>query len=128
MNNKILDCIKGNNSNYTPIWFMRQAGRYLPEFRKIRIENQDFVKLCLNSNLSSIITLQPIAGFGNKQLTDQEYINSKYQYKIKFRDVSQYFEKVNFDLEGEEKYGLGYRYMCRFNMFHIWKEMRVLLI
>ncbi len=60
---------------------------------------------------------------GNISIEDQEYINSKYQYKIKFRDVSQYFEKVNFDLEGEEKYGLGYRYMCRFNMYHIWKEI-----
>ena len=43
-----------------PIWFMRQAGRYLPEFRKIRSSNKDFIKLCLDSNLSSEITLQPI--------------------------------------------------------------------
>ena len=42
------------------LWFMRQAGRYLPEFRKIRSKNKDFVTLCLNSNLSSEITLQPI--------------------------------------------------------------------
>ena len=39
---------------------MRQAGRYLPEFRKIRSQNKDFIKLCLNSELSSEITLQPI--------------------------------------------------------------------
>tara|TARA_Y100001970_G_C14034696_1_gene750461 strand:- start:73 stop:1023 length:951 start_codon:yes stop_codon:yes gene_type:complete len=39
---------------------MRQAGRYLPEFRKIREKNQDFIKLCLNEELSSEITLQPI--------------------------------------------------------------------
>ncbi len=45
------------------IWFMRQAGRYLPEFKKIRSENQDFIKLCLNSELSSKITLQPIERF-----------------------------------------------------------------
>ena len=45
------------------IWFMRQAGRYLPEFRKIRKKNKDFIKLCLNSELSSIITLQPIERF-----------------------------------------------------------------
>ncbi len=45
------------------IWFMRQAGRYLPEFRKIRSSNQDFIKLCLNSELSSQITLQPIKRF-----------------------------------------------------------------
>ena len=45
------------------VWFMRQAGRYLPEFRKIRSQNQDFIKLCLNSELSSEITLQPIKKF-----------------------------------------------------------------
>ena len=42
---------------------MRQAGRYLPEFRKIRSQNPDFIKLCLNSNLSSEITLQPLSRF-----------------------------------------------------------------
>ena len=45
------------------VWFMRQAGRYLPEFRKIRSENKNFIKLCLNSELSSEITLQPIKRF-----------------------------------------------------------------
>lgn len=45
------------------IWFMRQAGRYLPEFKKIRLQNQNFIDLCLNSNLSSEITLQPIKRF-----------------------------------------------------------------
>ena len=45
------------------IWFMRQAGRYLPEFRKIRSKNKNFIKLCLDSNLSSEITLQPIRRF-----------------------------------------------------------------
>lgn len=42
---------------------MRQAGRYLPEFRKIRLENKNFINLCLNSQLSSEITLQPIKRF-----------------------------------------------------------------
>ncbi len=45
------------------VWFMRQAGRYLPEFRKIRSQNQNFINLCLNSELSSEITLQPIQRF-----------------------------------------------------------------
>jgi len=45
------------------IWFMRQAGRYLPEFRKIRSQNPNFIELCLNSELSSEITLQPIRRF-----------------------------------------------------------------
>ena len=42
---------------------MRQAGRYLPEFRKIRLDNPNFINLCLNSKLSSEITLQPIKRF-----------------------------------------------------------------
>ena len=46
-----------------PIWIMRQAGRYLPEFRDIRKLNQDFIKLCLNSELSCEITLQPLKRF-----------------------------------------------------------------
>jgi uroporphyrinogen decarboxylase len=45
------------------IWFMRQAGRYLPEFKKIRSQNTNFIELCLNSNLSSEITLQPVTRF-----------------------------------------------------------------
>ena len=45
------------------IWLMRQAGRYLPEFRKIRLQNKNFIDLCLNSELSSEITLQPIKRF-----------------------------------------------------------------
>ena len=45
------------------IWFMRQAGRYLPEFRELRSKNKDFIKLCLNSELSSELTLQPIKRF-----------------------------------------------------------------
>ena len=61
--NKLLDCIDKHNKSYTPIWFMRQAGRYLPEFREIRKQNQDFIKLCLNERLSAEISLQPIRRF-----------------------------------------------------------------
>ena len=50
-------------SNINPIWIMRQAGRYLPEFREIRKENPDFIKLCLNEKLSTEITLQPLKRF-----------------------------------------------------------------
>ena len=49
-----------NKISCKSVWFMRQAGRYLPEFRDIRKKNKDFIKLCLNSELSSEITLQPI--------------------------------------------------------------------
>ncbi len=50
-------------ANINPIWIMRQAGRYLPEFREIRKENTDFIKLCLNKKLSAEITLQPLKRF-----------------------------------------------------------------
>ena len=59
----IHDCIINKNYKTNPIWIMRQAGRYLPEFREIRSKNPDFIKLCLNENLSSEITLQPIKRF-----------------------------------------------------------------
>ena len=63
MKNSLLDCINNKNLNYTPIWFMRQAGRYLPEFREIRKKNPDFIKLCLTPNLVNEITLQPLKRF-----------------------------------------------------------------
>ena len=56
------NCIN-KKSNINCIWLMRQAGRYLPEFREIRSKNQDFIKLCLNENLSSEITVQPLRRF-----------------------------------------------------------------
>ena len=62
--NPITNCIKNQDTKNNPIWLMRQAGRYLPEFREIRKENSDFIKLCLNSDLASQITLQPIKRFG----------------------------------------------------------------
>ena len=55
--------IKENVTTINPIWIMRQAGRYLPEFRKIREQNPDFIKLCLNPELSTKITLQPLKRF-----------------------------------------------------------------
>ena len=57
---RLTNCILNKDPTCTPIWFMRQAGRYLPEFQKIRFKNKDFIKLCLNSDLSSEITLQPL--------------------------------------------------------------------
>ena len=61
--NRLLNCINGKNASDTPVWFMRQAGRYLPEFMEIRKQNTDFVKLCLNSDLAKEITIQPIKRF-----------------------------------------------------------------
>ena len=63
MKDTLRECIEEKKTTYTPIWFMRQAGRYLPEFREIRKKNPDFIKLCLNPNLVNEITLQPLKRF-----------------------------------------------------------------
>ena len=60
---KLLNCLINRDLSRLPVWFMRQAGRYLPEFRDIRMKNPDFFKLCLNTDLASKITLQPIKRF-----------------------------------------------------------------
>ena len=57
------EVIKNKNTKINPIWIMRQAGRYLPEFREIRKQNPNFINLCLNENLSTEITLQPLRRF-----------------------------------------------------------------
>ncbi len=61
--NPINQVINNKKTNINPIWIMRQAGRYLPEFREIRKVNPNFIDLCLNENLSSEITLQPLKRF-----------------------------------------------------------------
>ncbi len=55
--------IIGNHTNIIPIWFMRQAGRYLPEYRFIRKKFHSFVDLCLDSNTAAEISLQPLKRF-----------------------------------------------------------------
>ena len=59
----IKESIINKKTKNKPIWLMRQAGRYLPEFRKIRKLNPNFINLCLNENLSYKITLQPLQRF-----------------------------------------------------------------
>ena len=61
--NTLIEVLINKNKSCKSIWFMRQAGRYLPEFRKIRSQNQDFIKLCLNTDLTTEITLQPLKRF-----------------------------------------------------------------
>ena len=59
----IKECLINNKTDLNPIWLMRQAGRYLPEFREIRKKNTNFIDLCLNTKLSEEITIQPINRF-----------------------------------------------------------------
>ena len=84
------------------IWFMRQAGRYLPEFRKIRSQNLNFIELCLNSELSSEITLQPITRFNlDSAIIFSDILMVPYALgqKVEFiKDVGPKLEEFNFNL------------------------------
>ena len=59
----IKEVVTNKSTKVNPIWIMRQAGRYLPEFREIRKQNPHFINLCLNKELSAEITLQPLKRF-----------------------------------------------------------------
>jgi len=59
----ILRALAGETLKTPPIWVMRQAGRYLPEYRKLRAKAGDFLSLCYNSELAAEVTLQPIERF-----------------------------------------------------------------
>ena len=58
-----MDILKRPQKIKTPIWFMRQAGRYLPEYKKIRKKNQNFLDMCFSPTIASEISLQPIKRF-----------------------------------------------------------------
>ncbi|THD72070.1 uroporphyrinogen decarboxylase [Thalassobius vesicularis] len=61
---KILRALAGETLPTPPIWMMRQAGRYLPEYRATRAQAGDFLSLCYNSELAAEVTLQPIRRYG----------------------------------------------------------------
>ena len=63
MNNLFLSALNGHKTSRAPFWFMRQAGRYLPEYRALRSKTDGFLSLCLNSRLACEVTLQPIYRF-----------------------------------------------------------------
>ena len=64
MTKLLLRALAGETLPTPPIWMMRQAGRYLPEYRATRSQAGDFLKLCYNSDLAAEVTLQPIRRYG----------------------------------------------------------------
>ena len=56
--------LEGRKDKDTPIWFMRQAGRYLPEYRELRASAPDFIQYCLDSGKAAEATLQPVERYG----------------------------------------------------------------
>ncbi len=64
MTKKLLRALAGETLKTPPIWMMRQAGRYLPEYRATRAEAGDFLSLCYTPELAAEVTLQPIRRYG----------------------------------------------------------------
>ncbi len=62
MSNSLQSSLLNKKKNF-PIWFMRQAGRYLPEYQKIRSKNKNFINFCLNVKDATEVSLQPVNRF-----------------------------------------------------------------
>ena len=91
------EVIKNKSTKIKPIWVMRQAGRYLPEFREIRSKNPDFINLCLNPDLSSEITLQPLKRFDLMQQLFSDILMLPYglNQKVEFKNFETLLGDLN---------------------------------
>ncbi len=91
MNDIFLQACRGERAAHVPIWFMRQAGRYLPEYQRVR-SNHSFLKLCKTPELAARVTLQPVDRFG-------------FDAAILFSDILIPMEAMGMDLAFHEKKG-----------------------
>lgn len=91
MNSLLLDALNCRNRSRPPIWLMRQAGRYMPEYRQIR-SKYSFLEMCHTPELAAEITLLPIRAFG-------------FDAAILFSDILVIPEALNMGLHFEEKAG-----------------------
>ncbi|MGI4775861.1 MAG: uroporphyrinogen decarboxylase [Janthinobacterium lividum] len=89
--NQILDVLNKTNKKI-PIWFMRQAGRYLPEYMEVRKDTGSFLDLCYNANKAAEVTLQPITRFD-------------FDGAIIFSDILVLPHALGWDIKFEEKVG-----------------------
>ncbi len=60
----LLNTLRGKKQDQTPVWLMRQAGRYLPEYRELRAQKGGFLELCYDAQAAAEVTIQPIKRFG----------------------------------------------------------------
>lgn len=96
MNSAFLKVLNNQKAEYTPLWLMRQAGRYLPEYRKTRAQAGSFLALCKNPNLATEVTLQPINRY-------------KLDASIMFSDILVVPEAMGLDLYFTEGEGPKFR-------------------
>ena len=123
---RIQNCIN-KISNDKCVWFMRQAGRYLPEFRKIRSENSNFINLCLNDELSKEITLQPIRRFNlDAAIIFSDILlipNALGQNVIFKKDLGPILEKIDIKkMEGVDKSAFVRRLKPVYNAINLTKK------
>lgn len=86
------------------------------------LERNNAIYNCININRTTPADVI-IFHEGNISEQDQQYITTNSKGSLIFKDVSQYFKNESIVLKGEAKFNLGYRQMCRFNMYYIWKEV-----